>query len=80
MRKRYQVAIVGAGPSAIFAALTLSKLGIGDAAIFERGNEFLSPLLRLLPSRKPCPPTCGFVEEGTDLLGFENSHRFLLPM
>ncbi len=39
MIKRYQVAIVGAGPSAIFAALTLSKAGIGDVAIFERGKD-----------------------------------------
>ena len=39
MRKRYQVAIVGAGPSAIFAALTLSRVGIGDVAIFERGKD-----------------------------------------
>ena len=39
MRKRYQVAIVGAGPSAIFAALTLSRVGIGDVAIFERGTD-----------------------------------------
>jgi uncharacterized FAD-dependent dehydrogenase len=39
MRKRYQVAIVGAGPSAIFAALTLSKAGAEDLAIFERGKD-----------------------------------------
>ncbi len=39
MKKRYQTVIVGAGPSAIFAALTLSKLGIGDVAIFERGKD-----------------------------------------
>lgn len=39
MRKRYQVAIVGAGPSAIFAALTLSKVGMEDMAIFERGKD-----------------------------------------
>ena len=39
MKKRYQIVIVGAGPSAIFAALTLSKLGIGDVAIFERGKD-----------------------------------------
>ncbi|OGP89991.1 MAG: FAD-dependent oxidoreductase [Deltaproteobacteria bacterium RBG_16_47_11] len=39
MKKRYQVVIVGAGPSAIFAAFTLSKVGIGDIAIFERGKD-----------------------------------------
>ncbi len=39
MRKRYRVAIVGAGPSAIFAALTLSKAGVEDLAIFERGKD-----------------------------------------
>jgi uncharacterized FAD-dependent dehydrogenase len=39
MRKRYQVVIVGAGPSAIFAALTLSKVGIEDMAILERGKD-----------------------------------------
>ncbi len=39
MSKRYQVAIVGAGPSAIFAALTLSKVGMEDVVIFERGKD-----------------------------------------
>jgi uncharacterized FAD-dependent dehydrogenase len=39
MRKRYQVAIVGAGPSAIFAALTLSRRGMEDMAIFEKGKD-----------------------------------------
>ena len=39
MRKRFQVAIVGAGPSTIFAALTLSKVGMEDMAIFERGKD-----------------------------------------
>jgi uncharacterized FAD-dependent dehydrogenase len=39
MKKRYQVVIVGAGPSAIFAALTLSKGGMEDMAIFERGKD-----------------------------------------
>ena len=39
MSNRYQVAIVGAGPSAIFAALTLSKVGMEDVAIFERGKD-----------------------------------------
>ena len=38
MKKRYQVAIIGAGPSAIFAALTLSNGG-SDMAIFERGKD-----------------------------------------
>jgi len=39
MKKRYQVVIVGAGPSAIFAALTLSKFGMKELAIFERGKD-----------------------------------------
>jgi uncharacterized protein len=39
MKKQYQVAIVGAGPSSIFAALTLSKGGMKDVAIFERGKD-----------------------------------------
>src|SRR4030043_666760 len=39
MSNRYQVAIVGAGPSAIFAALTLSKVGMEDVAIFEKGKD-----------------------------------------
>ena len=39
MRKRYQVAIVGAGPSTIFAALTLSNDGLENMAIFERGKD-----------------------------------------
>jgi uncharacterized FAD-dependent dehydrogenase len=39
MKKRYQVVIVGAGPSAIFAALTLSKGGMEDMAILERGKD-----------------------------------------
>jgi len=45
MKKQYQVAIVGAGPSAIFAALTLSKSGMKDIVIFEKGKDipFSSP-------------------------------------
>ena len=39
MRKQYQVVIVGAGPSAIFAALTLSQAGMESIAIFERGKD-----------------------------------------
>lgn len=39
MKKQYQVVIVGAGPSAIFAALTLSKGSIKDIAVFERGKD-----------------------------------------
>jgi uncharacterized protein len=39
MKKQYQVAIVGAGPSAIFAALTLSKGGMKDIVIFEKGKD-----------------------------------------
>jgi hypothetical protein len=39
MKKRYQVAIVGAGPSAIFAALTLSKGSMKDLVIFEKGKD-----------------------------------------
>jgi uncharacterized FAD-dependent dehydrogenase len=39
MGKRYQVAIVGSGPSAIFAAHTLTKAGVGDIAIFEKGKD-----------------------------------------
>jgi uncharacterized FAD-dependent dehydrogenase len=39
MKKRYQVAIVGAGPSAIFAALALSKGSMKDLVIFERGKD-----------------------------------------
>ncbi len=39
MKRQYQVAIVGAGPSAIFAALTLSNVGMEDIAIFERGKD-----------------------------------------
>ncbi len=39
MKKQYQVAIVGAGPSAIFAALTLSKGSMKDLVIFEKGKD-----------------------------------------
>ena len=39
MRKRYQVAFVGTGPSAIFAALTLSHFGLEDMALFEGGKD-----------------------------------------
>jgi hypothetical protein len=39
MRKRYRVIIVGSGPSGIFAALTLSRAGVEDIAIFERGKD-----------------------------------------
>ncbi len=39
MKKQYQVAIVGAGPSAIFAALTLSKGSVKNLVIFEKGKD-----------------------------------------
>jgi len=39
MRDRYQVVIVGAGPSAIFAALNLTKSNVKDIAIFEKGKD-----------------------------------------
>jgi len=39
VKKRYKVAIVGAGPSAIFAALTLSNSGAEDIAMFEKGKD-----------------------------------------
>jgi uncharacterized FAD-dependent dehydrogenase len=39
MKKRYRVIIVGSGPSAIFAALTLATAGVEDIAIFERGKD-----------------------------------------
>ncbi len=39
MKKRYRVIIVGSGPSGIFAALTLSRAGVKDIAIFERGKD-----------------------------------------
>jgi uncharacterized FAD-dependent dehydrogenase len=39
MQKEYQIVIVGSGPSAIFAALTLSNSGVQDIAIFEKGKD-----------------------------------------
>jgi hypothetical protein len=39
MRDRYPVVIVGAGPSAIFAALTLMKSNVKGIAIFEKGKD-----------------------------------------
>jgi len=39
IRKRYQVVIVGAGPSAIFAAHILSRNGMESIAIFEQGKD-----------------------------------------
>jgi uncharacterized FAD-dependent dehydrogenase len=39
MKKQYQVVIVGAGPSAIFAALALSRGGMKDMVIFEKGKD-----------------------------------------
>ncbi len=39
MKKHYRVIIVGSGPSGIFAALTLSRVGVKDIAIFERGKD-----------------------------------------
>jgi len=39
MQKGYQVAIVGSGPSAIFAGLTLTKAGVRGIAIFEKGKD-----------------------------------------
>ena len=39
MKKRYRVIVVGSGPSGIFAALTLSRAGVKDIAIIERGKD-----------------------------------------
>jgi uncharacterized FAD-dependent dehydrogenase len=39
MQKEYRVVIVGSGPSAIFAALTLTMNGVKDIAIFEKGKD-----------------------------------------
>jgi len=39
MKKSYPVVIVGAGPSAIFAAYTLAMKGVKGIAIFERGKD-----------------------------------------
>jgi len=39
MKKRYRVIIVGSGPSGVFAALTLSRAGVKDIAILERGKD-----------------------------------------
>lgn len=39
MKKRYRVIIVGSGPSGIFAALRLSRVGVKDIAIIERGKD-----------------------------------------
>src|SRR4030042_564391 len=39
MQKEYQVVMVGSGPSAIFAALTLSGAGVREIAIFEKGKD-----------------------------------------
>ena len=39
MKRRYRVIIVGSGPSGIFAALTLSRAGVKDIAIIERGKD-----------------------------------------
>ncbi len=39
MKKRYRVIIVGSGPSGIFAGLTLSRAGVEDIAIIERGKD-----------------------------------------
>jgi uncharacterized FAD-dependent dehydrogenase len=39
MKKNYKVVIIGAGPSSIFSALILSKAGIKDIAIFEKGKD-----------------------------------------
>jgi uncharacterized FAD-dependent dehydrogenase len=39
MKKEYQIVIVGSGPSAIFAALTLSGANVHEIAIFEKGKD-----------------------------------------
>ncbi len=39
MKREYQVVVIGAGPSAIFSALTLSEAGIKDIAMFEKGKD-----------------------------------------
>lgn len=39
MKKDYKAVIVGSGPSTIFSALTLTKAGVRDIAIFEKGKD-----------------------------------------
>lgn len=39
MRNKYKIIIVGAGPSSIFSALILSRAGINNIAIFEKGKD-----------------------------------------
>lgn len=39
MKKKYDVILIGAGPSTIFAALTLVEAGMEEIAIFERGKD-----------------------------------------
>jgi hypothetical protein len=39
MKERHQIVIVGAGPSAIFAAYILSMNGVENIAIFEKGKD-----------------------------------------
>ncbi len=39
MKKKYDVILIGAGPSTIFAALTLVEAGLEEIAIFEKGKD-----------------------------------------
>lgn len=39
MKKKYDVILIGAGPSTIFAALTLVEAGMDAIAIFEKGKD-----------------------------------------
>lgn len=39
MSRRYEIITIGAGPSAIFACLTLLKAGVREIAIFEKGKD-----------------------------------------
>lgn len=49
----YEVIIVGAGPAGIFAALTLSELGIGPVLVLEKGKD-LKDRVRSSPEDRLC--------------------------
>lgn len=69
MKKGYQVAIIGSGPSTIFSALALSEAGIKDITIFEKGKD-----IHKRKRGRGMELLCGWGEREPSVMGSLPSH------